>query len=148
MASVVAEVELPATAEKVWSVLSDPHRFDEWLTIHAGWIGEVPGEFAPGTKMSEKVVLLGMANKVDWTVETVTAPSADVPGVFKMSGIGMAGVTVGMTISVSPAGPASNASIESEFAGAMVVGALGKAVEKEARKNLDESMAKLISLLT
>jgi carbon monoxide dehydrogenase subunit G len=147
MASVVAEVALPASAESVWALLSDPHRFDEWLTIHAGWVGDVPAEFVAGTKVSEKVVLLGMANKVDWTVEAVEPPSADAAGLFKMSGTGMAGVTVGMSISVAPAGDSSTASITSEFAGQMIVGALGKAVEKEAHKNLDESMAKLSSLL-
>jgi carbon monoxide dehydrogenase subunit G len=142
MASVNAEVELPASAEKVWAVLSDLHRFDEWLTIHAGWSGDIPSELIAGTKLTEKVMLLGMANKIEWTVDAFDAPS-----LVKMSGSGMAGVKVGLSIAVTSTGDTSTATIETMFEGQMVVGALGKAVEKDAKKNLDESMAKLASLV-
>jgi carbon monoxide dehydrogenase subunit G len=142
VATVNAEVELPASAEKVWSVLSDLSRFDEWLTIHAGWGGDIPTELTAGSKLTEKVMMLGMANKIDWTVDAFDAPS-----LVKMSGTGMAGVKVGLSIAVSGQGDTSTASIETMFEGQMVVGALGKAVEKDAKKNLDESMAKLASLV-
>jgi len=142
MAAVNAEVTLPASAEKVWSVLSDLNRFDEWLTIHAGWSGDVPAEIVAGTKITEKVMLLGMANKIEWTVDAFDAPS-----LVRMSGTGMAGVKVGMSIEVTPDGDNSVANIETQFEGQMVVGALGMAVEKDAKKNLDESIAKLASLV-
>jgi carbon monoxide dehydrogenase subunit G len=148
--SVVADVALPAPADKVWAVLSDPNRFDEWMTIHEGWMSEVPSQFETGSKMSEKVVLLGMANKVDWVIEEYSSPTAadpDAPARVKMAGTGMAGVKVNFTLSVLPDGDASTASIEGEFSGQMIVGALGKAVEKEAKKNLDESMAKLAAIV-
>lgn len=151
MATVTAEVALPASAAQVWSVLSDPSRFEDWLTIHAGWLGEVPAELSAGIKLSEKVILLGMANKVDWTIEEFSAPQPDAPeaaSLVKLSGTGMAGVRVGFSLAVRPNGDASTASVDAEFSGQMIVGALGKAVEKEALKNLDESMAKLASIVT
>lgn len=132
-------------------MVSDPSRFEDWLTIHAGWLGEVPSELIAGAKVSEKIVLLGMANKVDWTIEEFCAPqqdAPDAPSLVKMSGTGMAGVTVGIALAVRPDGDMSTASIDAEFSGQMIVGALGKAVEKEARKNLDESMAKLASIVS
>ncbi len=142
MASVTATVEFAAPPEKVWATMSDPNRYEEWLTIHQGWRGEVPSELTVGTKLTEIVSVMGMANKIEWTVDVYEPPST-----VKISGTGMAGVQVSFTLSVSPTDSGSQAAIEAEFTGQMVVGAIGAAVEKQSKKELDASLARLAGLV-
>jgi carbon monoxide dehydrogenase subunit G len=142
MASVTATVEFAALPEKVWATMSDPNRYEEWLTIHQSWRGEIPAELTVGTKLTEIVSVMGMANKIEWTVEVYEPPST-----VKISGTGMAGVQVSFTLSVSPTESGSRAAIEAEFTGQMVVGAIGAAVEKQSKKELDASLAKLAELV-
>lgn len=142
MAQVTATVEFPAPPEKVWATMSDPRRYEEWLTIHQGWRSELPEELSVGTRLTEIVTVMGMANKIEWTVEQYEPPST-----VKISGTGMAGVQVSFTLSVEPSGAGSKASIDAEFTGAMVVGAIGAAVAKESKKELDKSLAKLAELV-
>jgi uncharacterized protein YndB with AHSA1/START domain len=142
MASVSATVEFPAPPEKVWAAMSDPHRYEEWLTIHQGWRGEIPEELSVGTKLTEIVSVLGMANKIEWTVEVYRPPES-----VRISGTGMAGVQVSFTLSVEPTESGSRAAIEAEFTGQMVVGPIGTAVEKQSKKELDASLSKLAGLV-
>ncbi|OXM66366.1 MULTISPECIES: SRPBCC family protein [Amycolatopsis] len=143
MGSIHVSAELPAAPEKVWQTFSQPDRFEQWLTIHTRWKGDVPAEWRQGSQVSEVVTMLGMANTITWTVEEYDAPKK-----LEISGTGMAGVKVRFTLSVEPAGAGgSTATIDAEFTGAMIVGALGKAVEKDARKNLTESLDKLKDLV-
>jgi len=142
MAQVHATVEFPAPAEKVWAIMSDPSRYEEWLTIHQSWRSELPAELSVGTRLTEIVTVMGMANKIEWTVATYEPPS-----VVKITGTGMAGVGVSFTLSVAADGAGSTASIDAEFSGQLVVGAIGAAVEKQSKKELDTSLAKLAELV-
>jgi carbon monoxide dehydrogenase subunit G len=143
MASVTATVEFPAPPEKVWATMSDPRRYDEWLTIHQDWRGELPEKLSVGTKLTEIVSVMGMANKIEWTVEVYEPPSR-----VTISGTGMAGVRVSFTLSVRPTESGSQARIDAEFSGQMVVGAIGAAVEKQSKKELDASLEKLAGLVS
>lgn len=142
MGSVNVSVELPAEPDRVWTAFADPHEFDQWLTIHTKWKGEVPSEWQQGSQVSEVVTMLGMANTITWTVEECDAPKK-----LEISGTGMAGVKVRFTLAVEPSAAGSTATIDAEFSGQMIVGALGKAVEKDAHKNLNESLGKLAELV-
>ncbi|GAB3500976.1 type II toxin-antitoxin system Rv0910 family toxin [Amycolatopsis cihanbeyliensis] len=142
MGQINASVDLPGTPEQVWEVFSDPNNFEKWLTIHTKWKGEVPSEFKEGSKVTEVVTMMGMPNTIEWTVDAYEAPST-----LSISGTGMAGVKVRFDLSVQEAPGGSQATIDAEFTGQMIVGALGKAVEKDGKKNLDRSMEKLKELL-
>ncbi|MBA0127328.1 SRPBCC family protein [Haloechinothrix sp. YIM 98757] len=142
MGRISASVELPAAPEKVWQEFSNPSNFEKWLTIHTKWKGEVPTEFTTGSQVSEVVTMLGMPNTITWTVDEF-----DEPRKLSISGTGMAGVKVTFDLLVEPADSGSRATIDAEFEGQMIVGALGKAVEKDGKKNLDESMQRFAELL-
>lgn len=142
MGQISASVELPAAPAKVWEEFSNPNNFEKWLTIHTKWKGEVPAEFSQGSQVSEVVTMLGMPNTITWTVDEYDAPNK-----LSISGTGMAGVQVRFDLLVEAANEGSKATIDAEFAGQMIVGALGKAVEKDGQKNLDESLAKFAALL-
>lgn len=143
MGKVNASIELSSTPDKVWAQFANPGNFENWLTIHTKWKGDVPTEFSKGSQVSEVVTMLGMANTIAWTVDEYDAPNRLV-----ISGTGMAGVQVTFSLVVegSPAG--STASIDAEFTGQMIVGALGKAVEKDAKRNLDDSLAAFAGLVS
>ena len=143
MGKVNAPVDIPAAPEEVWEVICDPRGYKRWLTIHTKWKGEVPERFSAGATADEVVTMLGMANTISWTVDEFEEPSR-----LRISGIGMAGVTTSFTLGVASDGNGgSTASIEAEFEGQLVVGALGKAVEKDAQTNLEASLAKLTEVL-
>lgn len=139
MGQISTERTLPVAPAKVWEVLSDVHRWDQWLSIHAGWIEEPPAVLTPGAKLVEKIFMLGMANKLEWTVETV-----DPEKLLVITGSGMAGVKSRFAFAIEPsADGGTDVSIEANFEGSLVVGALAKAVEKDGLKNLNDSLDKL-----
>ncbi|MGN6160533.1 MAG: type II toxin-antitoxin system Rv0910 family toxin [Marmoricola sp.] len=130
-----------AAPEQVFALFTDNARRGEWLTIHEKWLEEPPATITTGSRLVEKVVMLGMANKIEWTVDEFDAPTS-----VTQSGTGMAGVKVKLTTSVIPDGDGSAVTVSADFEGAMIVGALGKAVEKDMLANLDASLAKLEAL--
>jgi carbon monoxide dehydrogenase subunit G len=143
MGSVNATVTVPASQEQVWDVIVNPATYENWLTIHTKWKSEIPETFTQGAQAAEVVTMLGMANTITWTVDALEAPAQ-----LRISGTGMAGVKTAFTLAVSPDGDGgSTVRIDAEFEGQMIAGALGKAVEKDAKENLEKSLAKLGDLV-
>ena len=142
MGKIEKTVEFAAAPEKVWAVVADPSRFGDWLNMHKSWKGDVPAEFSKGAQVTAVVSLLNMPNTITWTVEEYEPPKA-----VRLTGTGMAGVKVAITLDVEPQGTGTAMSITAEFEGQMLVGAIGQAVEKAGRQELDESMAKLAELV-
>ncbi|MFD5141943.1 SRPBCC family protein [Streptomyces sp. NPDC058401] len=141
MGQIQHSTELPAAPEKVWAIIADPQTWDRWFTIHGSWLSEPPASLSAGAHLTEKVVMLGMANKIEWTVDAYEEPTT-----LRLSGTGMAGVKTSFSFGLKPSDTGSIISIEAEFSGAMIVGALGKAVEKDSGKQLEASLAKLTEL--
>lgn len=144
MPNINVNVEVPAAPDKVWALLKDPTRFEEWMTIHTRWDGEPPAETKVGTTMTEVVTMMGMANKITWTVDEYDEDARR----LKISGTGMAAVRVEFTLGVDAKGDESVVGIDAGFEGQMIVGPLGEAIAKDARKNLDESLNKLKTLVS
>ncbi|MBJ8338818.1 MULTISPECIES: SRPBCC family protein [Antrihabitans] len=142
MASVSVSANLPGAPEKTWDALSDLARWEEWLTIHQGWRSDLPTEITLGSKFTEVVAVMGMANKIEWTVAEV-----EVPKLVKITGTGMAGVTIEFVLSVQSDGAGSIATVDASFTGAMIVGPIGKAVAKNAKADLEKSLEKFAELV-
>ncbi|SDD08076.1 type II toxin-antitoxin system Rv0910 family toxin [Actinokineospora iranica] len=142
MTKISVSATLPADPEKTWATLADPARFEEWLTLHQGWRGPIPAEITVGTTMTEVVAVMGMANKIEWTVEEYAPPKS-----LRISGTGMAGVKVSFTLSVTPQGTGSVAEIDAEFTGQMIVGPIGAAIGKNTRGELEKSLARFAELV-
>lgn len=142
MPNVTVVKELPVGKEKVWELLTDLSRYEEWLTLHQGWRSELPTEPAVGTKVTEVISLMGMANKIEWNFDSYDAPS-----LVRMSGTGMANARIAFTLSVESTDTGSTASIDADFSGQMIVGAIGTAIAKTARKELEQSLDTFAGLL-
>ncbi|HEX4108221.1 MAG TPA: SRPBCC family protein [Solirubrobacteraceae bacterium] len=143
MGQISTTTDIPASPEKVWEAISRPGTYERWLTIHTKWKGEVPETFSQGASAVEVVTMLGMPNTITWTVQEYDAPSR-----LMITGTGMAGVKTTFAFAVQSDGNGgSRASVQAEFEGQMIAGALGKAVEQDGLRNLEESLAKLSALV-
>ena len=141
MGHIEATKSLAVSPNALWDTISDLSSWDKWFTIHEKWLSEPPAALAPGSTLTAKIVMLGMANKIEWTVEKVDAPTG-----LTLSGTGMAGVKCRFDFTVTPDGDGSQFSVAGDFEGALIKGALGKAVEKDGAKQLDKTLAQLEAL--
>jgi hypothetical protein len=143
MASVSVTQALPVDAQTAWDNLTDLAGWANWLTIHQGWKSELPTEIVAGARITEVVSVMGMANKIEWEVTSVEAPTS-----VAIEGTGMAGVKVKFALSVAPSDSGSDITMDAEFNGTMIVGPIGKAVAKNAQADLEKSLAKFAELVT
>ncbi len=141
MGHIEATKSLAVSPNALWDTISDLSSWDKWFTIHEKWLTEPPAALAPGSTLTAKIVMLGMANKIEWTVEKVDAPTS-----LTLSGTGMAGVKCRFDFTVTPDGDGAQFSVAGDFEGALIKGALGKAVEKDGAKQLDKTLAQLEAL--
>ncbi|MCW2785032.1 MAG: hypothetical protein JWP74_1549, partial [Marmoricola sp.] len=86
MAEVHVSQEIAASQEDAWTTFSDLSKFADWLTIHDKFYGEPPTEIAVGSTFQEQATIMGMSNKIDWTVEAYDAPKS-----LTIGGKGLAG---------------------------------------------------------
>lgn len=141
MGHIEAKQQLNATPAAIWKLIADPSTWDDWFTIHAAWLSVPPTTINSGDRLVQKIVMLGMANKLEWTVDEVVEPSR-----VAMSGTGMAGVKVAFAFEVTPTDTGSEFAVTGDFEGALIKGALGKAVEKDFGAQLDATIARLENL--
>jgi uncharacterized protein YndB with AHSA1/START domain len=135
MGHIEATRDLAANPDALWATVSNLSTWNEWFTAHDKWMEEPPAVITEGAKLSAKIVMLGMANKIDWTVDAVEAPMRLV-----LSGSGMAGVKATFEFTIEPVDGGSRFTVTGDFVGALIKGALGKAVEKDGIKQLDKSL--------
>lgn len=144
MASVHASAAVPAAPDRTWAVASDLSRFGEWLTLHDGWRGDLPAVVAQGVSLTSVVKVMGLRNRIRWHVDTYDPPSAVV-----ISGRGVGGVRVALTLSVRPAGKGgSTVTVDAEVTGRPVFGPVGMAIGRAVRADVRRSVAALAGLVT
>ena len=141
MGHIEATKSLAVSPNALWDTISDLNSWDKWFTIHDRWMEEPPATLSPGSTLVAKIVMLGMANKIEWRVEKVDAPTS-----LTLSGTGMAGVKCRFDFTVTPEGDGSHFSVAGDFEGALIKGALAKAVEKDGAKQLEKTLDQLEAL--
>ena len=141
MGHIEATRHLSADPEALWGTVTDLANWDKWFTVHEKWLEGPPDTVTEGATLTAKIVMLGMANKIQWTIEQVDAPRSLI-----LSGTGMAGVKAKFTFTIDPAGEGSDFSVSGDFEGAMIKGGLGKAVEKDGVKQLATTLDQLDAL--
>ncbi|MBB4853404.1 hypothetical protein HNP40_000770 [Mycobacteroides chelonae] len=142
MASITIEREMNASAEKVWEVATDFAKWTEWNTMFTKWVGEPPTEATEGTQMTAVLTVMGMANTLTLTVGDYNPPKS-----VSMSGTGMAGAEITLSLNVEPKGDASVMAMKADFVSQMMVGAIGAAIERTAAKEIEASLDKLSAML-
>lgn len=94
-----AAVDLTAAPERVWDILMDPRRLEDWVTTHAGLPGDPPKVLHEGSSFEQDLRVAGTTFTVTWTV-TGCDPNRWV----SWEGRGPAGSKAGVRYRLEPAG--------------------------------------------
>jgi uncharacterized protein YndB with AHSA1/START domain len=71
---VSASIEIDAPPERVWEVVMDPARLEEWVTIHRGLDEVSDRPLKDGSTLGQTLCLRGVKFHVTWKVEEAAAP--------------------------------------------------------------------------
>lgn len=135
--SVTSDLE-PAVA---WKMASDLSRFDEWMTIFAGWKSPVPDTIAEGTKVSSRIKVKGFRNTIHWVVTRY-----DEPRLLELSGRGRGGVRIAIRLEVTPHGAGSTFALYAKLSGSVLNGPIGDIVARVIDSDVRRSVANLVAL--
>lgn len=67
-------IDIAAPPEEVFDAMLDPHRLQEWVTIHRALCSADTGSPRTGMRMEQKLALRGAPFKVKWTLVACERP--------------------------------------------------------------------------
>jgi Polyketide cyclase / dehydrase and lipid transport len=141
MAKVDVLVSSDVTPERAWALASDLRRFDEWLTIFAGWRSEVPSQVEVGTCVSSCVKVKGFRNTVHWRVTRY-----DEPKLIEIVGRGRPGIRIALTLCVRDDKPGSTFQVVADLSGGVLSTPVGRLVAKVLKSDVRKSVENLAAL--
>ncbi len=142
MATVDVSVTSDLSPERAWTLASDLKRFDEWLTIFAGWKSPVPDEIDVDTQVSSSIKVKGFRNIIHWRVTRY-----DEPKEIELLGKGRGGVCIALTLQVEPArGDGSSFRVIAELTGGLLSTPVGNVVARVMRGDVDRSVSNLAAM--
>ena len=143
MASVRTSIDIAASPERVWQVVTDLKRLDEWVSIHRDFPAPPPADVMEGTSFQQTLSVAGTPFAVDWTATEVDSPQR-----LTWHGTGPAGTTAQTTYSLVAAGDGTRFEYENEFK--LPAGKVGEAVSGvvsgQAEREANDSLARLKAL--
>jgi polyketide cyclase/dehydrase/lipid transport protein len=142
MPKVSVSSTVPASPDATWATAADLSRFGEWLVLHDGWRGEVPGELQVGTELTSVVTVKGLRNRISWLVD-----SYDPPRSLTITGKGVGGTRVSLALSVHAAGDTSTVTVDAEITGPTTIGPVGMLIGRALKGDMRRSVARLTDLL-
>jgi uncharacterized protein YndB with AHSA1/START domain len=75
MSTVHVTTRIDAPVERVWEIVMDPARLEDWVTIHK-WVKDVSSRpMREGSTMKQCLHLRGVSFNVNWTLVEVDAPN-------------------------------------------------------------------------
>ena len=134
----VASDVAPGTA---WKLASDLRRFDEWMTIFAGWRGPVPSSIEKGTCVSSCIKVKGFRNIVHWEVTRYDEPKS-----IELQGRGRGGIRIAVAMTVTGDGSGSKFHLTADLKGGLLSGPIGGLVARILRSDVQKSVNNLAAL--
>jgi len=141
MAKVAVSQPSDVIPEKAWALASDLSRFDEWLTIFAGWRSEVPSQIEVGTCVSSCIKVKGFRNTVHWHVTRY-----DEPKLIEIVGRGRPGIRIALTLCVRDDKPGSTFQVVADLSGGLLSTPVGRLVAKVLESDVRKSVENLAAL--
>jgi carbon monoxide dehydrogenase subunit G len=141
LAQVDVSTTSEVTPEAAWKLASDLQRFDEWMTIFAGWRGEVPDTIEKGTCVSSLIKVKGFRNVIHWEVSEYDEPKS-----IELKGRGRGGVRLTVAMSVAAKDPGSDFHLTADLSGGVLGGPVGKLVARVIRSDVEKSVKNLAEL--
>jgi len=136
-------IDIAASPEAVYEVVMDPHRLEDWVTVHAG-LHDPPDQLSEGSELDQSIKVAGQKFKVEWHVV-----KADRPRSVQWDGRGPMGTKARVAYELDQRGDGTcfHYTNEYDFPGGPL-GKLGaKAFERTAGKEADKTLEKLKGLL-
>ena len=142
MANVHTSIDIAAPVQRVWELVTDLERLDEWVSIHRDFPESPPAEVNQGTRFHQTLAVAGTPFMVEWTAVEVDDPQ-------RLSWVaGPAGTTARTTYSLTAENGGTRFAYDNEFE--LPAGELGKAasgvVSGHAEREANDSLARLKQL--
>ncbi|CQD15914.1 polyketide cyclase / dehydrase and lipid transport [Mycobacterium europaeum] len=141
MARVDVSVTSQVDPETAWKLASDLSRFDEWMTIFAGWRGPVPQTIEEGTCVSSCVKVKGFRNVIHWTVTRYDEPKS-----IELQGRGRGGIRLGVAMTVTDEQSGTDFHLTADIRGGLLSGPIGGLVARVLRSDVEKSVHNLVAL--
>ncbi|MGB3481885.1 MAG: SRPBCC family protein [Mycobacterium sp.] len=135
MAKLSVSVDVPLTPEQAWECAADLSRYKEWLSIHRVWRSPIPETLEKGTVLDSIVEVMGMMNRVQWTIVHFSPPQA-----MTLNGNGRGGVKVKLMGKVKPSAVGSTVQFDVHLGGPALFGPIGMLVAGALKGDIQESL--------
>ena len=143
MANVRTSIDIAASPERVWELVTDLRRLDEWVSIHRDFPTPPPADVEQGTSFDQTLAVAGTPFAVSWTATEVDGPQK-----LSWQGKGPAGATARTTYSLAAHGDGTRFDYDNEFK--LPAGKVGEAVSGvvsgQAEREANDSLARLKAL--
>lgn len=135
MAKLSVSVDVPLPPEKAWECASDLSRYKEWLSMHRVWRSKLPETLDKGTRIDSIVEVMGMPNRINWTIVHYKPPQA-----MTLNGDGKGGVKVKLMGKVKPSDEGSTVTFDIHLGGPALFGPIGMLVAGALKSDIRESL--------
>jgi carbon monoxide dehydrogenase subunit G len=136
-------IEIAAPPKEVYDIVMDPHRLEDWVTVHAG-LHDPPDQLSEGAELGQSLKVAGQKFKVEWLVV-----KAEEPRSVEWDGRGPMGTKARVAYELEDRDGSTlfHYMNEYDFPGGPL-GRLGaKAFERTAGKEADRTLERLKGLL-
>ena len=143
MAATSVTIELPASPDEVWAVVTDFSRLGEWVTTHKDFPEPPPDGLDVGTSFKQDMGMAGATVTITWTAERV-----DEPRELVWKGAGPAGstATTRYMLEGSDAGTTFTFDSEYDLPGGPIGRVAGAAARGQGESQARQSLERLRAL--
>lgn len=140
MAKLSVSVDVPLSPDEAWAAASDLSRYKDWLSIHRVWRSTLP-ETLKGTVIESIVEVMGMMNRVKWTIVHYKPPQS-----MTLNGDGRGGVKIKLMAKIKPADNGSVVTFDVHLGGPALFGPIGMLVAGALKGDIKESLDKFVTV--
>ncbi|WP_196054868.1 type II toxin-antitoxin system Rv0910 family toxin [Nocardia aurantiaca] len=133
--------DLPGTPDAVFDTLIRPSTWEHWFSLHRDFVVPPPDRLSVGSTIIADVLMLGMADRVEWTVEALEPPRRVV-----LTGHGEAGIGCIFTYHLQPSSLGTTLTVDGLFTRAGMTRSLADALRKHGREHLDRTVSQLAAM--
>lgn len=133
--------DLPSTPDAVFDTLIRTSTWEHWFSLHRDFVVVPPDRLSVGATLTAEVLMLGMADQVEWSVEALERPHRVV-----LMGVGHAGIGCIFTYTLAPSTSGTTLTVEGLFTRAGMTRTLADALEKHGLEHLDRTVSQLAAM--
>ncbi len=143
MSDIETTIEVAASPEEVWAVLTDFDLIGEWIRVHDGFVDEPP-RLRPGAEFRQKLSSGDLQGEVEWTVEEVSPPTE-----LAWTGCGPGGAVahVRYRLTATDGGTTIEYHTDFDMPGGPLAGVATKAIQPRGQEEAERALESLRDLI-